>query len=218
MPHDVEQLFVSGFVYINEFPFGQMISDGFQKWMPVWFTASECNEVDLFSCEINVGANQAVRPRMVHDKGVAEQAHPTVGISSAQVNNAALGLGLEIELPRARKQASARRRFDTQSSTLTVSDGIPGRLSLQGRQGVEMKALPNLSLPTSVEAFDSGLEPGFSWRSKDRGYSQAQAKSNDASDGVPKLVGALKTGVVIKLGIGRQSKALQCSIRAWTTV
>ena len=39
-----------------------------------------------------------------------------------------------------------------------------------------MKALPNLSLPTSVEAFDSGLEPSFSWRSKDRGYSKLRQR------------------------------------------
>ena len=38
------------------------------------------------------------------------------------------------------------------------------------------------------------------------GLLQAQAKSNDASDGIAKLVSALETGVVIKLGIGRQSE------------
>ena len=126
MPHDVEQLFMSGFLNIDKFSFGQMISDGFQERMPVWFTASECKEADLLRCEINVGPDQAVRPRSVHDKGVAEQAHPTVGISSAQVNNAAHKPSLEIELPRAGEQTSAGRSLDTQSSTLTVGDGILG--------------------------------------------------------------------------------------------
>ena len=69
-----------------------------------------------------------------------------------------------------------------------------------------MEALPNFRLPASVEAFDSGLETGFPWRSKDCGHSQAQAKADDSSDGVFKLMSALKTSVVVKLDIGRQPK------------
>src|SRR3972149_2973346 len=206
MPHDVEQLFVSGFLYIDKFPFGQMISQGVQERLPVRLTSSECIEADLFSCEINVGPDQTVRPRTVDHKGVTEQAHPTVGISSAQVNNAAHKPSLEIELPRAGEQASAGCGLDAQSSTLTVGDGILGRPRLQGHKGVEMEALPNFRLPASVEAFDSGLETGFPWRSKDCGHSQAQANADDSSDGVFKLMSSLKTSVVVKLDIGRQPK------------
>ena len=136
------------------------------------------------SCEINMGPDQVMRPRTIDHKGVTEQAYPTVGISSAQVNNAAHKPSLEIELPRAGEQASAGRSLDTQSSTLTVGNGVLGRLRLQGRKGVEMEALPNFSLPASVEAFDNGLETGFPWRSKDCGHSQAQAKADHSSDGV----------------------------------
>ena len=71
-----------------------------------------------------------------------------------------------------------------------------------------MEALPNFGLPASVEAFDSGLEAGFPWRSKDCGHSQAQAKADDSSNGVLKLVSALETSVVVKLGIGWQPKGL----------
>src|SRR6266508_2022076 len=101
MPHDVEQLLMSGLFYIDEVPFREMIHDGIQEGMPVGFTASECKEADLLSCEINMGPDQAVRPRTIDHKGVTEQAYPTVGISSAQVNNAAHKPSLEIELPRA---------------------------------------------------------------------------------------------------------------------
>jgi hypothetical protein len=174
--------------------------------MPVWLTASQRKEFDLFSDEINVSPNQAMRPSTIDDERVAEQAHPTPGIRPTQVDDAAPGLSLEIEFPRAGKPRSARCRIDAQSSPLAVGHGIFSRLSLHSGQRVEMEALPDFSLPTSVKAFDRSLEPGFSWRSKDRGYSQAQAKSNDASDGIPKLVSALETGVVIKLGIGRQSE------------
>jgi len=174
--------------------------------MGVWLTASQRKEFDLFSYEINVSPNQAMRPSTIDDERVAEQAHPTTGVRSTQVDDAAPGLSLEIEFPRAGKPRSARCRIDAQSSPLAVGHGIFSRLSLHSGKRVEMEALPDFSLPTSVKAFDRSLEPGFSWRSKDRGYSQAQAKSNDASDGIPKLVSALETGVVIKLGIGRQSE------------
>jgi hypothetical protein len=183
-----------------------MIRDGFQKGMPVWLTASQSKESDLFGYEINVSPNQPMRPSPIDDKRVAEQGHPTVGVGPTQVDDAAPGLSLEIEFPRAGEPRSARCHIDTQSSPLAVSEDIFGRLSLHGGQRVEMEALPDFSLPTSVKAFDRSLEPGFSWRSKDRGYSQAQAKPNDASDGIPKLVSALEAGVVIKLSVGRQSE------------
>lgn len=182
MPDDVEQLIMSRFSYIDEFPFGEVISNGFQERMPVGFTTSKCVESDLVSGEINMGSDQTVRPRTVDHNGVTEQAHATVSIGSVQVNNAADQPSLEIELPRARKQASAGRGLDTQSSTLTVGDRILSGLRLQVRKGVEMEALPNFGLPASVEAFDSGLEAGFPWRSKDCGHSQAQAKADDSSN------------------------------------
>jgi hypothetical protein len=162
-----------GFVYIDEIPFWEMISDGFQERMPVGFTASQCKEVNLFSGEVNMSSDQAVRPRTVNNKAMTEQADPTKGVGSAQVNNSALGSRLEIELPGAGEQSSAGRCFDTQSGTLTVGDGVLSGLRLQSRKGVEMEALPNFSLPASVEAFNSGLEAGFPWRSKDYGHSQA---------------------------------------------
>src|SRR4029434_678939 len=67
-----------------------------------------------------------------------------------------------------------------------------------------MKALPDLSLPTRVEAFDGGLKTGFSWRSKDCGDSQAQTQADHAPQGVAKLMGSLETSVVIELSIGWQ--------------
>src|SRR4249920_3420260 len=146
-----------------------MIRDGFQKGMPVWLTASQSKESDLFGYEINVSPNQPMRPSPIDDKRVAEQGHPTVGVGPTQVDDAAPGLSLEIEFPRAGEPRSARCHIDTQSSPLAVSEDIFGRLSLHGGQRVEMEALPDFSLPTSVKAFDRSLEPGFSWRSKDRG-------------------------------------------------
>ncbi|MGH8649483.1 MAG: hypothetical protein ACREUP_09285, partial [Burkholderiales bacterium] len=71
-----------------------------------------------------------------------------------------------------------------------------------------MKALPYLGLPTSIEAFDGGLEPGFSGGSKDGGDSQAQTQTDYPSQSVPELVSTLETSVVIELGIGWQPKGL----------
>ena len=204
MPDDVEQLNVGEFSYIDELSFGQMIRNGVQKVIPVWLTASQCKESDLFSYEINVSTNQAVGPSRFDGERVAEQADPTAGICPAQVDKAAPRLGLEIESPRAGETTSPRRSFDAQTSPLTMSKGIFSRLGLHGGERVEMEALPGFSLPASIKAFDSSLEPGFSWRSKDCGHSQAQAKADNASDGIPKLMSTLKTRVVIKLGVGRQ--------------
>ena len=101
-----------------------------------------------------------------------------MGISSTQVNNRALGARLEIELPSIRKLASRWGRIDTQSGTLAVGGNVSSGLGLQGTEGFEVKALPYLSLPTGVKAFDGSLETGFSGRSKDSGDSQAQTQTD----------------------------------------
>ena len=75
--------------------------------MGVWLTASQRKEFDLFSYEINVSPNQAMRPSTIDDERVAEQAHPTPGVGPTQVDDAAPGLSLEIEFPRAGKPRSA---------------------------------------------------------------------------------------------------------------
>jgi hypothetical protein len=69
-----------------------------------------------------------------------------------------------------------------------------------------MKALPYFSLPSSVEAFDGGLETGFPGGSKDGGDSQAQTQTDHPSQSVAELVSALETSVVIELGVSWQSK------------
>jgi hypothetical protein len=71
-----------------------------------------------------------------------------------------------------------------------------------------MKALPDLGLPTGVEAFDGSLETGFSWRSKDGGDAQAQTQADYPSQSITELVSTLKTSVVIELGIGWQAEDL----------
>src|SRR5262245_12728978 len=101
-----------------------MIGNRFHNRLPSRFATSECMEANLSSCEVNVCSDQAVRPRAVHNKRVPEQADTTMGIGSAQVDNAAFGASLEIKLPRARKQASLWGRFNAQSSTLTVGGDI----------------------------------------------------------------------------------------------
>jgi hypothetical protein len=114
--------------------------------MGVWLTASQRKEFDLFSDEINVSPNQAMRPSTIDDERVAEQAHPTTGVRPTQVDDAAPGLSLEIEFPRAGKARSARCRIDAQSSPLAVGHGIFSRLSLHSAQRVRNGSAARLSL------------------------------------------------------------------------
>jgi hypothetical protein len=115
---------------------------------------------------------------------------------------------LEIEPPSIRKLASRWGRIDTQSGTLAVGGNVSSGLGLQGTEGFEVKALPYLSLPTGVKAFDGGLETGFSGRSKDSGDSQAQTQTDHPSQSIAELVRALEASVVIELGIAWQAKDL----------
>jgi hypothetical protein len=131
-----------------------------------------------------------------------------MGVGSTQEDHAASKARLEIKPPSGRKQASWWSRFDTQSSTLSVGGDVSSGLRLQSIERFEMKALPYLSLPSSVEAFDGSLETCLSGRSKDGGDSQAQTQSDHPPQSVAELVSALKTSIVIELGIGWQPKDL----------
>src|SRR5262245_49280231 len=118
-------------------------------------------EMNLGCCEVNVSADQPMGPRAIYNKGVPEKTDTTNGIGSAQIDNTAFGSSMEIKPPRGRKQSSLWGGFDTQSSSVAVGGNISSRLGLQSAESLEMKALPDLRLPTRVEAFDSGLETGF---------------------------------------------------------
>ena len=52
MPHDVEQLLMSGLFYIDEVPFREMIHAGIQEGMPVGFTAVDGTDPANRSCSI----------------------------------------------------------------------------------------------------------------------------------------------------------------------
>jgi len=94
---------------------------------------------------------------------------------------------------------------DTSGVFLSVSgDELPG-LTNEGLEGLEMEALPDGLLPTAVEAFNGGLEACFAGGHKDRDHAKLEAGANDAADGVGILMRALKAGVVIELGIRRET-------------
>jgi len=69
-----------------------------------------------------------------------------------------------------------------------------------------MEAGPHSTLPAPVEGFNRRLEARFAWGSKDGRDPEAQTQAHDATDHVAILVGSLKAGVVVELGIGGEAQ------------
>src|SRR5688572_30978724 len=74
-----------------------------------------------------------------------------------------------------------------------------------------LKPIPDLGLPPPVVALDSCLEAGLLRRSEDRYDTKTQAKAHHATDGVTMLVRSLEAGVVVELGIARQTRCTPMS-------
>lgn len=69
-----------------------------------------------------------------------------------------------------------------------------------------LEASPHLRLPSTIEAFNSVLEAGLAWRSKDGGDVKQQACTHDTTDHVRELMRLLKDRGIVELGIGRKTK------------
>jgi len=187
-------------------PCWQLIFDRAKKWLRCRFSSSQRIEVNGPRVQVDLSSDQTMRPVFVHRKAMPQETNPSLLISPAQENNVAVRACLEVQLPAIGKRLSCWSLLDATSESVAVSSHVPGRLCLHGRQRVIMKALPDFSLPAGVVAFDCRLKAGFLNSGEDGDNFQAEAKSHDTANGVPKLMSSLETGVVIELSVSRKPK------------
>ena len=174
----------------------------------VWITSSEGVEADEVGVQVDLTSDESVRPKRIEREVVTEEIERAGLIGAAQEDDLAAGMERQIRLPRLREGRSWRGSVDSKSSTGTAGLDVLGGLDLEGEQRVVLEARPDLGLPAAVIAFDGGLEARLARRGKDRDDPESEAESDDAADGVGVLVGALKAGVVVELGIGGQAHVL----------
>ena len=191
---------------ISKSPFRQLIIHRSKKWLGSRFSSSQRIETDRSTIQVNLSSDQTVRPVFIHGKAMSQKSNLPLLVSPAQENKATSRVCLEVQLPVIGKGSSCGGLFDTAAKSGAVRSYVLHRLRLDRSQTVIMKALPHFGLPTTIKALDRGLKAGLLDRSKDRGDVKAEAKPDDTTDRVPKLMSPLEPSVVIELSISGKPK------------
>src|SRR5262249_15820208 len=109
--------------------------------------ASEGEEVDLVPTQIDLTADQPVRPDLTQRPGLPQHDHLAVGTAPPQVDQPASGPLPQVELPVAREGAALRGGLDPRRPLPEHGrDVLPGAVP-QLRQVAVPEAGPDLGLP-----------------------------------------------------------------------
>ncbi len=182
------------------------VMDLLQQGLIGGITASQGEALNALLVELDLAAHQSVRPLRIDGNAMAEQADMAVVIGAPKIDETAGQWGIKVKLPSAWKWTPRGCLLGTQGVASAMRADILRGMPIQVRQTGKGEALPYLGLPKRVESLDGVLEAVFQRRGEDRSHPERQAKAADAADGVRKLMGALETGVVIELGISRQTQ------------
>src|SRR6267142_429643 len=163
--------------------------------------APKDEEADLVVVEIDVTANQAIGPHLAELPCPPEQCHGAGAVASPQVNQPATRPFLQLERPAGGESSAVRSSLDPCRPMLAQRLDVAPGTSLQTFEVGVLEASPDAGLPPAVVALDHGLEAGFAWRHEHRHHTQAQAHTDDSSQGVRVAVRALEDHVVVELGI-----------------
>jgi hypothetical protein len=185
---------------------GHSVMNLVQQGLIGWIAAPQGEALNALLVELDLAANQSVCPLWIDGNAMTEQPDMAVIIGAPEIDETADQWGIKMKLPSAWKWSARGCLLGTQGVASAMRADIPRGMPIQVRQTGKREALPYLGLPKRVESLDGVLEPVFQGRGEDRSHSERQAKAADAADGVRKLMGALETGVVIELGIGRQTQ------------
>ena len=174
----------------------------FQEWLIGRFASSEGEEANLVCSQIDLGADEAVQPVPIDEEGMSQDADVSLVVGTADVDDGASWLFLQVESPTFGKWPAWRRRLDTSGVALPSGGDVSGGSGFQASKRAVLESRPDLGLPTSVEALDGCLEAMFGRHRKYGSHLQAQTDADDASDGIAVLSGAGETVVVVELSVG----------------
>lgn len=160
---------------------------------------AELEEVDPVEIEVDLGADQAVGPAVVHGERAAEDRDAPAGVGASDEDGASGDGGRRVGRP-ARGEGppgdGVGQSPMPEAVGLDVAVGDGGKVE----EGAVSEAIPHLLLPEAVEAFDRGLEAGLPRGDEDRRDAQGQAEPCDAAEAVLGVVTG-EDGVVVELRV-----------------
>jgi hypothetical protein len=177
-----------------------MVSDGVKERLVVMLSASEGEELDAVVIEVDFCADQPMWPLATDGVRVSQDGGLAAVGSAPDEEDLSSQRSLKIEFPVTGKRTTGRRLADADRSTLTQCRQVVVGSLPQSRHAGMFEALPDLGLPESVEALDSGLESRFVGRRENGRDAEAQAQANDTTHRVGMLARAGESIVVVELG------------------
>jgi len=153
--------------------------------------------------EVDLGANEALRPRGIDEKPKAEKGKESLVVGATNEDEHAGGMSLQIEDEVQWKRATSWGALGASCGTKSGSCEPSPRGQLQVFQRGMLEASPDLGLPAAVEALNGILKARFAWRSKDGRDAEQQAQADD----LPHGAGVLTGGQIPAIPYTSQSKS-----------
>src|SRR5580658_3732980 len=174
-----------------------------QQRLPLRLASAQSMDGEVASQSVELTTDESVRPFFVHrHRGFQNGNGSAVGGAAQEYNQRLANLARQ----EAGQGPAHGSRFDSGHVAASVGlDKLTGVL-LQGDQPGVLAAMPDLGLPEMIEAFDFGLEACFSWWREDRNETEAQTQMDDPTQATGQTVGALETGIIVKLSVVGQAK------------
>lgn len=146
-----------------------------------------------------------MRPERINEESSQEDFDGTAFIGAAQEDDRSVEGQLEIEFPVLRERTSWRRRVEAWRRSLPCSLHIAIRPVTKGDEILMLETAPDLLLPAAIIAFNGGLKSSFPGGREDRDHAELQTKTNHSAEGIAIHSIAQESGVIVKLGIFRQT-------------
>ena len=175
--------------------------------------AAEGEERNLVAVQVDLAADQPVRPRRTHRPIPPEQVHRTRRIRSPHIHHSTPWPGLQFQLPVLRKRTTGGSRLNPGRPMLSQGLHMPQRTILKMLQMGVLESCPNASLPPPVVTLDHRLEAHLSRRHEHRHHSQTQAQTDHLSQRIGVSVCALENHGVVELAYLGNPTSRQCAVR-----
>jgi len=161
-------------------------------------------EANHVSIEIEIAADQTMRPQTIYVKTAAEKADRATLRGAAEEDHETARMHLEILTPANGKPAARRSGFDAGGSSPAISRDVARRALLEVGERLVMEAQPHFGVPAAVEVFDGSLEAAFLGRGEHRSHAKLKTGAYDAAERILAMMAALKDRVIVELGVGGQ--------------
>lgn len=162
----------------------------------VWLATSKRVAADLLSIEVNLATHQTIGPLSLGGESSREQVNAASLVGTTQEDYLSMQRALQVKTKLFRESGALWSMLATCGATSAVGSDIAIGLRRHMRQAEKLLTLPDLRLPQTIERLNGVL---LTRRCKYGGDAQREAQARYSTEGISKLVGALKDRTIVEL-------------------